>query len=266
MSQFAPAESSFPHVLIVDDENAICEMLSRYLSKNGFRTTVANSGTSMMARLEREPYDLILLDLNLGAEDGLDYLRALNGRRRSPVIVISGRKNPVDRIIGLELGADDYVCKPFHLREVLARAKKALRHTAAVQDVRGCEEDDTVLSFDGWKVHLERRQVISPSGCDVELTGGEFKLLSVFIKNPGRVLSRQQLMDVTHGAGWHAYERTIDAQISRLRKKIEVDPKRPKLIKSVHGDGYVFTPNVLRLAAPKHGFLGDGAIMNREPA
>jgi two-component system phosphate regulon response regulator OmpR len=169
--------------------------------------------------------------------------------------------------VGLELGADDYVCKPFHLREILARAKKALRPLTLMRDAVGAVRDTAAgsmrdaaasddcyiaLCFEGWRAYPDRRQLISPNGADVPLTGGEFKLLSVFLKNPGRVLSRQHLMDVTHGTGWHAYERTIDAQISRLRKKLEADPKRPKLIKSVHGDGYVFAATVSRQVAPKN--------------
>jgi two-component system phosphate regulon response regulator OmpR len=180
-------------------------------------------------------------------------LRELHARGRSRIIVISGRKNPVDRVVGLELGADDYVCKPFHLREVLARARKALRSFQPMKrESAGCEQAYETLSFEGWKVILERRQLISMDGSEVPLTGGEFKLLSAFLKNAGRVLSRQQLMDVTHGAGWHAYERTVDAQISRLRKKLEADPKKPKLLKSVHGDGYVFTATVSRQGAQKN--------------
>jgi len=239
-----------PHILIVDDEDAICKMLSRYLSRNGFRTTVASSGKGMMTRLEQGSYDLILLDLNLGVEDGLDLLRELNARQCSRIIVVSGRKNPIDRVVGLELGADDYICKPFHLREILARAKKALRPANTTREAATwCDGAEVAFAFDGWKAIPDRRQLIAPDGKDVILTGGEFKLLSVFLKNSGRVLSRQQLMDVTHGVGWHAYERTIDAQISRLRKKLEADPKRPKLLKSVHGDGYVFTAGVTKLPA-----------------
>ena len=188
-----------------------------------------------------------------GVEDGLDLLRELHARGRSRIIVISGRKNPVDRVVGLELGADDYVCKPFHLREVLARARKALRSFQPTKrESAGCEQAYETLSFEGWKVILERRQLIAVDGSEVPLTGGEFKLLSAFLKNAGRVLSRQQLMDVTHGAGWHAYERTVDAQISRLRKKLEAYPKKPKLLKSVHGDGYVFTATVSRQGAQKN--------------
>lgn len=194
-----------------------------------------------------------MLDLNLGVEDGLDLLRELHARGRSRIIVISGRKNPVDRVVGLELVADDYACKPFHLRKVLARARKALRSFhAPARENSGCAQACETLAFEGWKAIVERRQLIAPCGSEIPLTGGEFKLLSAFLKNPGRVLSRQQLMDVTHGTGWHAYERTVDAQISRLRKKLEVDPKKPKLLKSVHGDGYVFTASVSRQGAPKN--------------
>jgi two-component system phosphate regulon response regulator OmpR len=222
-------------------------MLSRYFSRNGFRTTIANSGKVMMSRLQQAAYDLVLLDLNLGVEDGLDLLQSIRALKRTRVIVLSGRKNAVDRIVGLELGADDYVCKPFHLREVLARAKKAIRIPILARDLPPSEEPELTFAFEGWRVIPNRRQLISPDGVDVPLTSGEFKLLSVFLKNSGRVLTRQSLMDATHGQGWHAYERTIDAQISRLRKKLEVDPRRPKLLKSVHGDGYVFTACVTKL-------------------
>ena len=225
-------------------------MLSRYLSRNGFRTTVASSGKGMMSRLEQGAYDLILLDLNLGAEDGLDLLRSLNSHHRGRVIVVSGRKNPIDRVVGLELGADDYVCKPFHLREVLARAKKALRAPIAAQhDTFSCDESDVTFAFERWRAIPSRRQLIAPDGVEVPLTGGEFKLLCVFLKNSGRVLSRQHLMDAIHGSSWHAYERTIDAQVSRLRKKLEPNPRQPRLLKSIHGDGYVFTASVTKLSA-----------------
>jgi two-component system, OmpR family, response regulator len=245
MVGIASPDVHLPHVLIVDDEDAICKMLSRYLSRNGFRTSVASSGKGMMTRLDQESYDLILLDLNLGVEDGLDLLREINARQRSRVIVVSGRKNPIDRVIGLELGAEDYVCKPFHLREILARAKKALRRSNSSREAAASNDgSEFAFTFDGWKAIPDRRQLIAPNGTDIRLTGGEFKLLSVFLKNAGHVLSRRHLLDVIHGPGWHADERTIDAQISRLRKKLEADPKRPKLLKSVHGDGYVFTASV----------------------
>jgi len=243
MVGIASPDLHLPHVLIVDDEDGICKMLSRYLSRNGFRTTVASSGKGMMTRLDQESYDLILLDLNLGVEDGLDLLREINSRRRSRVIVVSGRKNPIDRVIGLELGADDYVCKPFHLREILARAKKALRPSNPPREAADRNDSELAFTFEGWKAIPDRRQLIAPNGADIPLTGGEFKLLSVFLKNAGRVLSRQHLMDVIHGPGWHAYERTIDAQISRLRKKLEADPKNPHYVLTVRGVGYKLNEN-----------------------
>ena len=209
----------------------------------------------MMSQLERSSYDLVLLDLNLGVEDGLDLLRSLHERRSTRVIVVSGRKSPIDRVVGLELGADDYVCKPFHLREILARAKKAIRLSVSTDATCGCGEADPGFEFDGWRAIPSRRQLVGLDGVDVSLTGGEFKLLMVFLKNPGRVLSRQQLMDAIHGPGWNAYERTIDAQISRLRKKLEADPRQPRLLKSIHGDGYVFTASVTKLLANEAGTI-----------
>ena len=212
-----------------------------------------------MTRLEQSSCDLVLLDLNLGAEDGLDLLRSLHERGTTRVIVVSGRKSPIDRVVGLELGADDYVCKPFHLREILARAKKAIRHSVAANTTCGCGDGGSAFEFEGWKAIPGRRQLVGPNGSDVPLTGGEFKLLIVFLKSAGRVLSRQQLMDAIHGSGWHAYERTIDAQISRLRKKLEADPRQPRLLKSVHGDGYVFTASVSQVASQSRtGSLSGG--------
>ncbi|MGA7584325.1 MAG: helix-turn-helix domain-containing protein [Pseudolabrys sp.] len=140
---------------------------------------------------------------------------------------------------------------------MLARARKSLRSFhAPARENSGCAQACETLAFEGWKAIVERRQLIAPCGSEIRLTGGEFKLLSVFLKNPGRVLGRQQLMDVTHGTGWHAYERTVDAQISRLRKKLEADPKKPKLLKSVHGDGYVFTASVSRQGATEKLTIG----------
>jgi two-component system phosphate regulon response regulator OmpR len=249
MVAVASRNINLPHVLIVDDEVAICKMLSRYLSRNGFKTSIANSGRGMMTRLEQSSYDLVLLDLNLGAEDGLDLLRSLHEHGTTRVIVVSGRKSAIDRVVGLELGADDYVCKPFHLREILVRARKAIRLSVAANTACGRGNGDLMFEFVGWKAIPGRRQLIGPDGLDVPLTGGEFKLLTVFLENAGRVLSRQQLMDAIHGPGWNAYERTIDAQISRLRKKLETDSRQPRLLKSIHGDGYVFTASVTKLPA-----------------
>jgi two-component system, OmpR family, response regulator len=237
------------HVLVVDDEPAMCTMLSRYFSKNGFRTSVAASGEAMMGVLEQEPCDLILLDLNLGDEDGLDLIRALSSRARPPVIIITSRNHLIDRIVGLELGADDYISKPFHLREVLARAKNVLRRHRRDGRSEEADSQEHVVYFEGWRLNFDRRQVMRPDGCEVLLTAGEFQLLSVFVNHAGRVLDRNQLLDLTHGPGWHAYDRTIDAQVARLRRKIEADPTRPALIKSVHGAGYVFTGRISKTGA-----------------
>lgn len=234
-----------PHVLVVDDEPAICTMLSRYLSNNGFRTTIAASGEAMRTCLAQDSYALILLDLNLRGQDGLDLMRTLPRGERPAIIVISGRKQLIDRVVGLELGADDYITKPFHLREVLARARNVLRRHAPIHH----DHDDSgerVVCFEGWRLNFDRRRLIRADGCEIPLTTGEFQLLSVFVNHAGRVLDRQQLMDLTHGPGWHAYDRTIDAQVARLRKKIEVDPARPVLVKSVHGAGYVFAGRTSR--------------------
>lgn len=245
-----------PHVLIVDDEPAVCRMLSKYLSENGFQADAVGSVTEMMQRLETRECDLILLDLNIGSENGLDYLRMLDPQYRPPVIVISARKHPVDKVVGLELGAEDYIGKPFHLREVLARARKALRLVSRRLDPRNGldrvaaaaehEADLDAIRFEKWELSPKRRRLLAPDGSEVHLTEGEFATLLVFVRNSGIVLTRSQLLDATHGLGFNAYDRAVDAQVSRLRKKMRAKPDWPNLFKPVRGAGYVFAARVER--------------------
>jgi len=225
-------------VLIVDDNAAVCRLLAHYFDDNGFVTRTAQTGTEMMTCLTTERCDLILLDLNLGPQNGLDLLRQLDARR-PPVIVISARKHPVDKAIGIELGADDYVGKPFNLRELLARARRAMQRPR--QPLAGELE---TIRFEGWSLIPERRQLIAPDATEVTLTGGEFHLLCVFVRHAGQVLGRDRLMDLVHGPGWNAFDRSIDAQVCRLRRKLEADGNGPRLIKSVRSAGYVFAAPV----------------------
>ena len=233
------------HILVVDDDVRIRQMLARYFEDEGFRLTAVENGVQMWAALERQDVDIVLLDLILpGGEDGLTLARALRSKSDLPIIMLTGRDDVVDRVVGLEMGADDYIPKPFHLREVLARVRTVLRRRGdnISKTSRPLPADgQDVIRFDGWTLDLGRRQLRDKDEAEIELTTGEFDMLAVLATHPGRVLARDTLMDMTRGRNLEAFDRTIDAQIARLRKKVEHDPKRPVLIKSVRGNGYVFT-------------------------
>lgn len=227
-------------ILVVDDDVRIRQMLTTYFEDEGYRVTAVADGAAMREALQRQPVDIILLDLVLpGGEDGLMLAREVRARSDTPIIMLTGRDDVVDRIVGLEVGADDYIAKPFHLREVLARLRTVLRRRQPAAPAR--PEPDETIRFDGWRLDLARRQLVTAAGNEIVLTTGEFDMLAVLARAPGRVLSRDVLMDLTHGRSLEAFDRTIDAQIARLRKKIEPDPRQPTLIKSVRGVGYVFT-------------------------
>lgn len=236
------------HLLVVDDDPGVRTMLSRYFSEEGFDVTVSENGATMRAALASERVDLILLDLVLPGEDGFILAREVRSHSQVPIIMLTGRSDVVDRVVGLEVGADDYIAKPFHLREVLARVKSVLRRTEipVAAEAPASEVDGEAFAFEGWQLDVSRRRLASPDGDEVVLTTGEFDLLLAFVSNPGRVLDRDRLMDLTRGRAWDALDRTIDAQISRLRKKIEPDTRRPELIKSVRGVGYLFAAKVRR--------------------
>ena len=234
------------HILVVDDDARIRQMLTRYFEQEGYRISAAADGVSMRARRTANRVDIVLLDVVMPGEDGLTLAREIRAHSDIGIIMLTGRGEMLDRVVGLEVGADDYIAKPFHLREVLARVKSVLRRrkpspapAASIQAQNG-----ETIRFDGWLLDLGRRQLLSPKGADVALTTGEFDLLAALARHPGRVFGRQTLMDLTRGRAWEAFDRTIDAQISRLRKKVEDDPARPARIKSVRGVGYVFTGKV----------------------
>ena len=221
-------------------------MMARYFEGEGFRVFLAENGTQMRQHLAASSVDLVLLDLGLPDGDGLNLARELRVQSEIGIIIVTGRSDDIDRIVGLEVGADDYIVKPFNLREVLARVKSVLRRLQPAGSATGESlSDQEIIHFDGWTFDLGRRQLTSPDGVDVALTTGEFDLLSVFIQHSGRVLTRDYLMDQTRGRSWEAFDRSIDAQVSRVRRKID-DPKNPKLLKSVRGAGYVFTAKVER--------------------
>ena len=241
-----PFEPQRPeHLLVVDDDARIRQMLQRYFEDEGYAVATAANGVEMRNRLSENAYDLVLLDLTLQrGEDGLDLARELRAKSDIPIVMLTGRDDVVDRIVGLEIGADDYIAKPFHLREVHARLKSILRRRRPMQKQTEALPEDA-FQFDGWTLDLGRRQLRALDGAEVELTTGEFDMLAVFVKHAGRVLGRETLMDLTRGRNLEAFDRTIDAQIARLRKKIEQDPRNPRLIKSIRGIGYVFTGKVL---------------------
>ena len=230
-----------PHILIVDDDREIRDLLARFLVKHGYRATVAADGREMKRALSDWAIDLIVLDLMLPGEDGLTLCRKLRADSSIPIIMLTAMGEETDRIIGLEMGADDYLPKPFNPRELLARIKAVLRRGNTPWD-RG--EGGSRLGFAGWRFDLETRELLSADGVMVQLSGGEFELLAVLATHPQHVLSRDQLLDMARGREAQPFDRSIDVQVSRLRRKIEDDPANPILIKTVRGGGYVFTPKV----------------------
>jgi len=227
-----------PHVLVVDDDREIRDLLGRFLKGHGFRVTAAADGRAMFEALSDGRFDLVVLDLMLPGEDGLSLCRRLRGESDLPVIMLTAMGEATDRIVGLEVGADDYLAKPFNPRELLARVRAVLRRAGAPK--RAGEAPGDAITFDGWRLDLARRELRRPDGALVPLTAGEFDLLAVLAERPGRVLSREQLLDLTRGREAQPFDRSVDVQLSRLRRKIEADPREPAIIKTVRGGGYVF--------------------------
>ncbi len=241
----ANTEPASPHLLVVDDDAEIRDLLSRFLKKHGYRVDTAPDGRAMNRLMETGRFDLVVLDLMLPGEDGLSLCRGLRAKSDIPVIMLTAIGEETDRIIGLEMGADDYLAKPFNPRELLARIKAVLRRAGgatATIDTQG-----TVLGFAGWQLDAGKRELRSADDVLVPLTAGEFDLLLAFAERPQRVLSREQLLDLTKGRAAIAFDRSIDVQLSRLRRKIEDDPKEPELIKTVRSGGYIFTAEVEKL-------------------
>ncbi|AFL54839.1 MULTISPECIES: response regulator [Sinorhizobium] len=234
------------HILVVDDDLRIRQMLSRYFEEEGYHVTLAGDGQEMRDCLDKQSIDIILLDLVLPGEDGLTLARDLRARSDVPLIMLTGRDDVVDRVVGLEVGADDYIAKPFHLREVLARVRGVLRRRQPQPSSSFGDQSSEIYCFEGLRLDIGRRQLLSETGSEILLTTGEFDMLCVLVKHAGRVLQRELLMDLTRRRNLEAFDRTIDAQIARLRRKIERNPSLPGLIKSVRGVGYVFSARVTR--------------------
>jgi DNA-binding response OmpR family regulator len=231
----APAAS---HILVVDDDPALRELLHDYLGENELRVTAVASGAEMRSVFDREVIDLVVLDLRLPGEDGLQLARQLRERAAVPIVLLTGKAEEADRVMGLELGADDYVTKPFSPRELLARIRAVLRRYRSPRELPARDDQRRAFRFAGWELNLRTRRLTAPDGRKLELSNGEFSLLAAFCGAPQRVLSRDQLLSLSRLHNAEVYDRTIDVQILRLRRKIEADPSHPQLIVTERGAGY----------------------------
>lgn len=229
-----------PHILAVDDDPAIRQLIADYLSQNDLRVSTAADGKDMARVLEQSVVDLIILDLKLPGEDGMTLARKLREKSSIPIIILTGRPDQADRVMGLELGADDYLNKPFDTRELLARIRAVLRRAKATPAPGKIEDKVRAYRFAGWELNLRNHRLISPPGKLVELTNGEFNLLSAFLSAPLRILTRDQLLELSRLHDNEVLDRSIDVQILRLRRKIEHNPEKPEFIKTERHAGYVF--------------------------
>jgi two-component system OmpR family response regulator len=232
-----------PHILVVDDHREIRELLAKYFVKNGLRVSVANGGAEMRQIMRAGAVDLVILDIMMPGEDGLSLCRQLTQAAVAPVVLLTAVSEETDRIVGLELGADDYVTKPFNPRELLARVRAILRRASGTPKPLEDAERQR-FRFDRWILDAHKRALIDEAGREVDLGSAEFRLLHAFVSRPGLVLSRDQLLDITAGRSAQVFDRSIDNLVSRLRRRIERDPQQPSLIKTVWGDGYMFAAAV----------------------
>jgi two-component system, OmpR family, response regulator len=237
------------HILMVDDDREIRELVGRYLKNRDYRVTLARDGKEMRRTLAKWNIDLIILDLMLPGEDGLALCRDLRTGSDIPVIMLTAMGGETDRIVGLEMGADDYLPKPFNPRELLARIKAVLRRAKSTTRPTASKRPKT-LHFAGWRLELGSRRFYSPQGLLVDLSSGEFDLLATLAEHPQQVLTREQLLDLTQGRQEAPFERSVDMQVSRLRRKIEISDKAPELIKTVRGGGYIFSSKVTHDETP----------------
>jgi two-component system OmpR family response regulator len=241
----APASPSDPeaHILVVDDDGEIRHLVAKFLRENGYRVTAARDGREMRQVIKDAVIDLVVLDLMLPGTNGLDLCREVRNSSALPIIMLTARGAEADRIVGLELGADDYLAKPFSPRELLARIKAVLRRAASAPLPRGSGRS---LKFEGWTLDTQRRELTNPAGVVVDLSTGEYDLLLTFLEAPQRVLTRDQLMDAAKHRLATGYDRAIDVQVSRLRRKIDVSEEGQAMIKTIRGTGYLFVPAVTR--------------------
>jgi two-component system OmpR family response regulator len=238
-------DDAMRHVLVVDDDPSMRDVVSSYLESQNFQVSTVSDGRGMTRVLADKAVDLIILDLKLANEDGLDLMRGLDKGSEVPVILVTGhRREETDRVVGLELGADDYLVKPFGLRELLARVRAVLRRSAAAELRSRKSEKRIRYRFAGWELNMRTRTLTSPTGSAATLTAGEFNLLTVFLRSPQRILSRDQLLAATRIHDEEVFDRSVDIQVLRLRRKLEANPSEPKLIRTERGAGYIFATEV----------------------
>ncbi|MEQ1611325.1 MAG: response regulator [Hyphomicrobiaceae bacterium] len=238
-------------ILVVDDEEPVRLLLRECFELDGYQVVEAADGRALNQQLAEMPVHLVTLDLNLGGESGLELARQIRSTCNVPIVMITGKGDTIDRVVGLELGADDYITKPFHLREVLARVRAVLRRYEPPPAVQPMAADTAVASerfaFEGWSLDIARRELKSATGDVQALTTAEFNMLEMFVKRPSRVLSRDNIMDLLKGHEWSPLDRSIDSLVVRVRRKVESNPDAPKLIKTVRGVGYVFAADVRKI-------------------
>ena len=232
--------------MIVDDDPEILDLVSRFLRKHGYRVTGVRNGIEMRESLAAAAIDLVILDLMLPGEGGLSLCREVRSRSSLPIIMLTAMGEEADRIVGLEMGADDYLPKPFNSRELLARVRAVLRRTAAGPGNAATAKSGKTVTFEGWRLDLVRRELTSPEGAATDLSAGEYDMLLAFVEHPQRVLSRDQLLDLARSRIALPFDRSVDVQVSRLRRKLERGRDDSALIKTVRGVGYIFTPAVER--------------------
>lgn len=233
-----------PRIAVVDDDPSIRQMVAEYLNENDMRVTALATGVELHALMAQETVDLVVLDLRLKGEDGLQIARQLREQSGIPILILTGRTEEADRVMGLELGADDYLTKPFSLRELLARIRALLRRANAQASVADKLNAIRAYRFGGWELNIGLRKLRDQDGRRVELTNGEFSLLAAFLSAPQRILTREQLLDLSRLHNAEVYDRSIDVQVLRLRRKIEADPSRPSFIVTQRGAGYLFDAEV----------------------
>ena len=239
--------ANVPNILVVEDDRETRTLIAKYLRTNSCNVTTAADGREMEKVMADTRVDLLILDVMLPGEDGLSLCRKVRAESQLPIIMLTARGEDVDRILGLEMGADDYLPKPFNPRELLARINAVLRRQATALNA-SATPNATALSFAGWQIDLRLRELRNPEGARVAMTSAEFDLLRAFVERSGRVLSRDSLLDLTQGRSAGSFERSIDVLVSRIRRKIEVDPQDAQMIKTVRSGGYVFTPTVEAVA------------------
>lgn len=238
--------SSKPHILVVDDEEDILSLLEGVLKKHGHPVSLAINGTQMFEILAHRHVDLIVLDIMMHGDDGLTLCRRIRATSNIPIIMLTAMSDHTDKVVGLEIGADDYLVKPFDPRELLARINAVLRRASRLP-LAGSTDTQPVILFTNWRLNVARRELRSTDDTLMILSGAEFDLLLAFVEHPQRILTRDQLLDFAHGDNHSAFDRSIDVQVSRLRRKLETDPRDPEIIKTVRNEGYIFTPPISRV-------------------